>query len=88
MTDKDKTIVFWHLVYRFNFTALGRKNKWMAYKFTKNIHNKFIQVYYKFIYSALNNLLSGLDFEIVLVAICLIPYLRKSFLLKSKDCYQ
>lgn len=37
--DRVKTTFYRYLIYTFNFTALDSKEKWTAYKFTKNIYN-------------------------------------------------
>jgi hypothetical protein len=38
--DGNKTIFYCYLIYEFSFTALDGKEKWTAYKFTKNVYNK------------------------------------------------
>ena len=35
-----KTTFYRHLIHEFSFTALDGKEKWTAYKFTKNVYDK------------------------------------------------
>lgn len=88
MTDNDKTTFFRHLVHRFDFTALGGKKKWTAYKFTKSIYDKFMPAHHKLVCSAINDIPPGLDFEVTSVATSAILYLRKLPLLKGECCRQ
>jgi hypothetical protein len=39
MIDGNKTSFYRHAIYTFNFTALDSKEKWTAYKFTKNVYD-------------------------------------------------
>ncbi|KAH6713303.1 hypothetical protein BKA61DRAFT_633340 [Leptodontidium sp. MPI-SDFR-AT-0119] len=53
--DHQSTTFYRHLIHAFDFTALEGKDKWTAYKFTKNIH------------SVINELPSDFDFEVPLL---------------------
>jgi hypothetical protein len=37
--DRPNTIFYCHPIYKFDFTVLDGKEKWTAYKFTKNVYN-------------------------------------------------
>jgi hypothetical protein len=39
MLDGEKTTFYRYTVYTFDFIALNDKEKWTAYKFTKNIYD-------------------------------------------------
>ena len=39
LVDGDKTTFYRHPIYKFDFTAIEGKEKWTAYKFTKNVYD-------------------------------------------------
>ena len=61
--DGDKTAFYRHPTHTFDFTALDGKEKWTAYKFTKNIYDLWIQTHLKRICSVIDELPPDLDFE-------------------------
>jgi hypothetical protein len=65
MINRNKTTFYCYPIYKFDFTELDGKEKWMAYKFTKNIYNKWILTYLKRICLVINDLPPDLDFEVL-----------------------
>jgi hypothetical protein len=39
LVDGDKTTFYRYLIYKFDFTVMEGKEKWIAYKFTKNVYD-------------------------------------------------
>jgi hypothetical protein len=62
--DGKKTTFYRYPIREFSFTELDGKEKWIAYKFTKNVYDIWIPTHLKRIYSVINNLPPDLDFEI------------------------
>ncbi len=62
--DRNKTTFYCHLIYEFSFMALDGKEKWTAYKFTKNVYDKWMPTHLKRICSVINDLLLDPDFEV------------------------
>ncbi|KAL2262446.1 hypothetical protein VTK26DRAFT_1295 [Humicola hyalothermophila] len=53
-----------HPIHRFDFTALDGKDKWTAYRFTKNVYDTWMPKHFENICSAINQLPSDLDFDV------------------------
>ena len=63
--DGDKTAFYRHSIKNFDFTSEEGKEKWTAYKFTKNIYDIFMPKYHKLICSAIENISVNLNFNIL-----------------------
>lgn len=63
ITGKDVKY-YRHPIHAFNFTALGGKDKWVAYRFTKNIYDRWMPTHFENICSAINQLPSDLDSDV------------------------
>ncbi|KAF7885253.1 hypothetical protein EAF00_011071 [Botryotinia globosa] len=62
--DGGKTTFFQHPIHEFSFVALNGKDKWTAYKFTKNIYDIWMPMHLKRICSAIDDIPSDLNFEV------------------------
>ena len=62
--EGDKTTFYRHPIHRFDFTALDGKEKWTAYKFTKNMYGIWMPSLHKRICSAINDLPAGINFDL------------------------
>ena len=62
--DGDKTTFYRHLIRDFSFRDLDGKEKWTAYKFTKNVYDVWMPTHIERIRSAINDLPSGINFEV------------------------
>lgn len=62
--DGSKTTFYRHPVHTFDFTALNGKDKWTAYKFTKNVYDVWMPSHLKRICSVIDQLPPNLDFEV------------------------
>ena len=62
--DKDKMMFYRHPIRTFDFTELDGKEKWTAYKFTKNLYDIWMPKYLKKICSAIDKIPSGINFEV------------------------
>lgn len=62
--DEDKTTFYRHPVHEFAFTALDGKEKWTAYKFTKNIYDVFMPKHLKRICSVIDKIPADINFEV------------------------
>ena len=62
--EKSKTTFYRHPIKTFDFTSEEGKDKWTAYKFTKNIYDVWMPTHLKRICSVINQLPSNLDFEV------------------------
>ncbi|TGO86917.1 hypothetical protein BPOR_0267g00160 [Botrytis porri] len=62
--DENKTTFFRHSIREFCFTELDGKEKWVAYKFTKNIYDIWMPIHLKRICSIIDDLPSDLNFEV------------------------
>ncbi len=60
----DKTTFYRHPIHEFSFTALEGKDKWTAYKFTKNVYDVWMPTHLKRICSAIDQLPPDLNFEV------------------------
>ena len=64
--DGDKTTFYRHPIHIFGITALDGKDKWTAYKFTKNVYDVWMPTHIKRILSAIDDIPSGVNFEVSL----------------------
>ncbi|OAT11995.1 hypothetical protein BDBG_07404 [Blastomyces gilchristii SLH14081] len=62
--EGEKTNFYRHPIHKFDFTALDGKEKWTAYKFTRNVYDIWMPTHFKRICSAIDHIPSDLDFEI------------------------
>ncbi len=53
-----------HPVHKFDFTALDGKEKWTAYRFTRNVYDLWMPEHLEKIRSAIDLLPSGVDFDV------------------------
>ncbi|EJT79603.1 hypothetical protein GGTG_04687 [Gaeumannomyces tritici R3-111a-1] len=63
ITEKNPTKYYRHPIYEFSFTTLDGKDKWTAYRFTKNVYDVWMPAHFKRVCSAIDQLPSELDFE-------------------------
>jgi hypothetical protein len=63
IAGKD-TNYYCHLIHESSFMAFDGKDKWTAYRFTKNVYDIWIPDHFKKICSAIDQLPSDLDFEV------------------------
>ncbi|KAK4981245.1 hypothetical protein LTR28_000001 [Elasticomyces elasticus] len=59
-----KTTFYRHPIHTFDFTALEGKEKWTAYKFTKNIYDTWMPTHFKRICSVVDELPRDLNFDV------------------------
>ena len=62
--DRDKTTFYRHPIREFSFTELDGKEKWTAYKFTKNVYDIWMPTHFERICSVIDGLPSDIDFEL------------------------
>ena len=62
--EGDKTTFYRHPIDRFDFTARDGKEKWTAYKFTKNVYDIWMPKHLEKICSAIDEIPAGVNFEI------------------------
>jgi hypothetical protein len=62
--EEDKTTFYRHSIHEFSFTALHGKDKWTAYKFTKNVYDKWMPIHHKRICSAIDDLPPDINFSL------------------------
>lgn len=62
--SETKTKFYRHPIHDFSFSALEGKEKWTAYRFTKNMYELWMPVHFKRICSAIDQLPSSLDFDV------------------------
>jgi hypothetical protein len=65
--DGSQTTFNRHPIHTFDFTALEGKDKWTAYKFTKNVYDTWMPTHLDRIRSVINELPSNFDFEVPLL---------------------
>jgi hypothetical protein len=63
IAEKD-TKYYRYPIHTFDFTALDGKDKWTAYRFTKNVYDTWMPAHFKNICSAIDQLPSELDFDV------------------------
>ncbi len=64
--DGDKTTFYHHPIKKFNFTSEEGKDKWTAYRFTKNIYNVWMPDHHKLICSAIEEIPEDVNFGVSL----------------------
>ncbi|KAF2005398.1 hypothetical protein P154DRAFT_571121 [Amniculicola lignicola CBS 123094] len=69
--DGKETMYYRHPIHEFSFTALDGKEKWTAYKFTKNVYDVWMPSHFKRLCSAIDQIPADLDFSV--------PQLSQSF---------
>lgn len=62
--DGDETRFYRHPIRDFSFTELDGKEKWSAYKFTKNVYDVWMRTHLERICSVIDRLPSDLNFEV------------------------
>ncbi|KAK3074411.1 hypothetical protein LTS18_014259, partial [Coniosporium uncinatum] len=61
--DGKDTEYYRHPIHTFDFTALDGKEKWTAYKFTKNVYEVWMPSHFKRLCSAVDRIPADLDFS-------------------------
>ena len=69
--DGKDTKYYRHPIHEFSFTALDGKEKWTAYKFTKNVYDVWMPSHFKRLCLAIDQIPADLDFSV--------PQLSQSF---------
>lgn len=62
--EGSKTTFYRYPIHTFDFTALNGKDKWTAYKFTKNVYDLWMPDHFKRLCSIIDQLPAGLSFEL------------------------
>ena len=62
--DGKRTTFYRHPIREFSFTELDGKEKWTAYKFTKNVYDIWMPTHLKRIYSIIDDLPLDPDFKV------------------------
>ncbi|GAP91804.1 putative unnamed protein product [Rosellinia necatrix] len=62
--DGEDTKYYRHPIHDFSFKALDGREKWTAYRFTKNVYDIWMPTHFKMICSAIDQLPSNLDFDV------------------------
>jgi hypothetical protein len=62
--NKRNTTFYRHVIRKFNFQELDGKEKWTAYKFTKNLYNTWMPTHFKRLCSAIDDLPTDFDFDV------------------------
>ena len=62
--DGNETTFYRHPIHNFVFTALEGKEKWITYKFTKNVYDVWMPIHLKRICSVIGQLPPDVDFEV------------------------
>jgi hypothetical protein len=62
--DGPKTTFYHHPINTFDFTTLDGKEKWTAYKFTKNVYDRWMPTHFKRIYLVIDKLPPDINFEV------------------------
>ena len=62
--DEGKATFYRHPIHEFSFTALDGKDKWTAYKFTKNVYDVWMPSHLERICSVIDQLPCGVNFEV------------------------
>ncbi|KAL8909885.1 MAG: hypothetical protein Q9171_004798 [Xanthocarpia ochracea] len=64
LIEEDKTTFYRHPIHEFSFMALDGKEKWTAYKFTKDVYDAWMPILYTRICSAIEALPAGINFDL------------------------
>ena len=62
--EGDKTTFYRHTIHEFYFKALEGKEKWTAYKFTKNVYDHHSKKLHQIICSAIDDIPAGINFDL------------------------
>ncbi|EEH15900.1 hypothetical protein PABG_05987 [Paracoccidioides brasiliensis Pb03] len=62
--EGEKTNFYRHPIQKFDFTALDGKEKWTAYRFTRNVYDIWMPTHFKRICSAIDQIPPDVDFDI------------------------
>jgi hypothetical protein len=62
--DGNKTTFYRHTIRRFDFTELDGKEKWSAYKFTKNLYDVWMPTHFKRLCSVIDELPRDPNFSV------------------------
>ena len=62
--DENKVTFYRHPIRKFDFTEMDGKDKWSAYKFTKNVYDIWMPTHFKRICSVVDELPSDINFEL------------------------
>jgi len=62
--EGDKTTFYRHPIREFSFTEQDGKEKWTAYKFTKNVYDTWMPIQHKRICSAIDDLPADINFDL------------------------
>ncbi|KAK5310763.1 hypothetical protein LTR93_011949 [Exophiala xenobiotica] len=62
--EDKKTTFYRHPIHEFSFTALDGKEKWTAYKFTKNVYDTWMPAHFKNLCSAIDAIPPNIHFEL------------------------
>ncbi|RTE68898.1 hypothetical protein BHE90_016723, partial [Fusarium euwallaceae] len=65
VVDGKKIKYYRHPIHEFSFTALDGKEKWTAYRFTKNVYDTWMPAHFKNICSAIDQLPANPDFDVM-----------------------
>lgn len=65
LIEGDRTTFYRHYIRKFDITEQDGKEKWTAYKFTKNVYNMFMPAHLQRICSAIADLPAGIDFGLL-----------------------
>lgn len=63
--DEKDNSYYCHPIRTFDFTELDGKERWTAYKFTKNVYDKWMPRHFKRICSAINDIPLDVNFELL-----------------------
>ncbi|KPM38404.1 hypothetical protein AK830_g8159 [Neonectria ditissima] len=64
VVDGDSIKYYRHPIHTYDFTALDGKEKWTAYRFTKNVYDTWMPAHFKNICSAIDQLPDNLDLDV------------------------
>ncbi|KIV98499.1 uncharacterized protein PV09_09701 [Verruconis gallopava] len=64
VVDGKDTKYYRHPIHKFDFTALDGKEKWTAYKFTRNVYEVRMPNHFKRLCSAIDQIPADLDFSV------------------------
>jgi hypothetical protein len=64
LIDGNETTFYRHPIHKFDFTAVEGKEKWTAYKFTKNVYDIWVPAHFKRICSVIDQLPPDVNFQI------------------------
>ena len=62
--DGKNTTYYRHPIHTFDFTALNGRDKWTAYRFTKNVYDVWMPDHFKRICNAIDKLPLGVNFDV------------------------